>query len=149
MPAGLRYRFPLRAFDADFLGGDRAQAQFIGHHLQSGKRPHARNQRHVGDRLGEEIVGAGFQPAYAVGRLVERGDHDHRNMMGQRTGLKLTADFEAVHVRHHHVEQDDIAFGALGDGERLRTVLRGHDVEILGRQPRFQQLHVGGYVVDD
>ena len=28
-------------------------------------------------------------------------------------------------------------------------LLRGDDVEIFGRQPRFEQLHVGGDVVDD
>ena len=39
-----------------------------------------------GDRLGEEIVGAGFEPAHAVGRLIERGDHDHRNVVGRRIG---------------------------------------------------------------
>ena len=38
------------------------------------------------DRLGEEIVGAGLQAAHAVGRLVERGDHHHRNVVRGRIG---------------------------------------------------------------
>ncbi len=71
----------------------------------------------VGDRLGEEIVGARLQPAHAVGGLIERGHHDHRDVVGYRVGLELAADLEAVHVRHHDVEQHDVAFGALADGD--------------------------------
>jgi hypothetical protein len=70
-------------------------------------------------------------------------------MMGQRIGLELAADLEAVHVRHHDVEQHDVAFGALAQRQRLRPALRGGDVEIFGRQPRFQQLHIGRHIVDD
>ena len=63
--------------------------------------------------------------------------------------LEPAADLEAVHVGHHHVEQHDVAFGALADGQRFLAADRGHDVEILGRQPRLQQLDVGRHVVDD
>ena len=147
--AGVRHGIAFRALDADFLGGVRAHAQFVGHHLQARQRAHARDQRHVGDRLGEEIVGAGFQAAHAVGRLVERGHHDDRNMMGRRVRLELAADLEAVHVRHHHVEQHDVAFGALAQRQRLGPASGGGDVEIFRRQPRFQQLHIGRDVVDD
>ena len=58
-------------------------------------------------------------PLHAVGRLVERGHHHDRNMVGRRVGLEPAADLEAVHVRHHHVEQHDVAFGALADRQRL------------------------------
>ncbi len=92
---------------------ERAHAQFVGDHLQARQRADARNQRHVSDRLGEEIVGAGFQAAHTVGRLIERGDHDHGNVMRRRIGLQPPADLEPVHVRHHDVEQDDIALSAL------------------------------------
>ena len=54
--------------------------------------------------------------------LIERGDHDHRDVMRRRIGLEPAADLEAVHVRHHHVEQDDVAFGALADRQRLGAV---------------------------
>ena len=147
--AGIGDRFALRRFDADVARGHRAHAQFVGHHLEPRQRAHARDQRQFGDRLGQEIVGAGFEPAHPVGRLVERGDHDHRNMVGRRVGLQPPADFEAVHVGHHHVEQDEIAFGALADRQRLLAAHRRDDVEIFGRQPRFQQLDVGGNIVDD
>ena len=69
--------------------------------------------------------------------------------MRRRIGFQPAADLEAVHVGHHHVEQDDVAFGALADGKRFRAAGRGQHVEILGRQARFQQLDVGGDIVDD
>ena len=79
--AGFGDRLALGALDADLPRGHRAHAQFVGHHFQPRQRAHARDQRNIGHRLGEEIVGAGFQPAHAVGRLVERGDHHHRDVM--------------------------------------------------------------------
>ena len=82
--------------------------------------------------------------------LVERGDDHHRNEMRRRIGLQAAADLEAVHVRHHHVEQHDIAFAFAQIVQRLGAVRsRSCDIEILGRQPRFEQLHVGGNVVDN
>ena len=66
-----------------------------------------------------------------------------------RLGLEAAADLEAVHVRHHHVEQHDVALRALADRQRLRAAHGGQDVEILGRQARLQQLDVGRHVVDD
>ena len=136
-------------FDADLARGHRAHAQLVGDHLEPRQRAHARDQRQLGNRLGQEIVGAGFEPAHAVGRLVERGDHDHRNVMRCRVGLEPAAHFEPVHVRHHHVEQDEIAFGAFADRQRLRAAHRRDDVEIFRRQPRLEQLDVGGDIVND
>ena len=69
--------------------------------------------------------------------------------MRRRAGFQPPADFEAVHVGHHHVEEDEIAFGALADGQRLLPAHRGNDVEILCRQPCFKQPHVGRNVVND
>ena len=63
------------------------------------------------------------RPAHAVGRLVERRDHDHRNVMGGRIVLEPAADLEAVHVGHHHVEQHDVAFRALADRQRLAAAM--------------------------
>ncbi len=107
------------------------------------------NQRHFGDRLGQEIVGAGFEAAHAVGRLIERGHHHHRDVVRGRIALEPAAHLEAVHVRHHHVEQHEIAFGALADRERVLAAGGGDDVEIFGREPGLEQLHIGGDVVDD
>ena len=69
--------------------------------------------------------------------------------MRRRVGLQPPAHFEPVHVGHHHVEQDEVAFGALADGQGLGPAHGRDDVEIFGRQPRFEQLDVGRNIVDD
>ena len=112
--AGIGDGAALGRLHADLERGDGAHAQLVRHHLQPRQRAHARDQHDVGDGLGQEIVGAGFQSAIAVGRAVERGDHHDGNVVRGRIGLEAAADFEAVHVGHHHVEQDDVAFGAAG-----------------------------------
>ncbi len=65
-------------------------------------------------------------------------------------GLRFqpAADLEAVHARHHHVEQDDVGAFARANMQRLRTAPRGPHLEIFGRQPRLEQLHVGVDVVN-
>ena len=49
-----------------------------------------------------------------------------------RIALQQAADLEAVHIRHHHVEQHDVTFGALAGHQSLRAIVGGSDVEILG-----------------
>ncbi len=134
---------------ADLERGDGAHAQLVGHHLQPRQRADARDQDDVGDRLGEEIIGAGFEAANAIGRAVECGDDHDRNEMGGRVGLEPAADLETVHVWHHDVEQDDVAFRTRTDVERLGAVASRQHVEIFGRQAGFQQLDVRGNVIDD
>ena len=147
--AGIGQRLALGQFDADVARGQRAHAQLVDHHLEPRQRAHPRGQRQFGDRLGQKIVGAGFQPAHLVGRLVERRDHHHRNVVGGGIAFQPPAHFEAVHVGHHDVEQHEVALGALADRQRFLAAHGGDDVEIFRRQPRFEQLHIGRDVVDD
>ena len=62
--------------------------------------------------------------------------------MGERIGLEPAAHLEAVHARHHHVEQHDVAFAALADGDRVRPVGRRKHLEILCVEARIEQLEV-------
>ena len=126
-----------------------AHQQFVGHHLEPHQAAYAREQRRVVDRLGEKIIGAGIEPGQPVGRLIERRHHDDGDVRGFGIGFDAAADFETVHARHHHVEQHDV--GRLGGDalERFLAVMRGDDLEILGRQLRFEQLDVGENVVND
>ncbi len=56
--------------------------------------------------LGEVIVAAGFEPADAViGIALDGQEHDGRLIAVATHGL---ADLEAVQIRHHDVEQDEI-----------------------------------------
>ena len=89
-----------------------AHAQLVGHHLQPRQRAHAREQRHVVDRLGQKIVGAGLQPRTRSAGWSSAVTITTGNVRGRRIGFDAAADLEAVHAGHHHVEQDDVGFAA-------------------------------------
>ena len=80
--------------------------------------------------------------------MIERGDHDHRDMLGARLGFQPTADLEAVHAGHHHIEQHHIGALVGTDLERLTAAPGGADVEILRGQPCLEQFDIGVDVVD-
>ena len=127
-----------------------AQPQLLHHPLQPDQRAHPREQRNVVDRLGQEIVGAGLEAAQPVGDVGQGGDHDDRNVGGAPVGLQLAADFEAVHARHHHVEQDDVGRLGIGEFEGARgRYRRSRHIEIFARQLGFEQLDVGFDVVNN
>ena len=56
----------------------------------------------------------------AGSRLIERGEHDHRQVGESRVGLLAAAEFPTVHDRHHEVQQNDI--GALRGGQVLKRL---------------------------
>ena len=112
-------RVAFRALDADLKRGDGAHTQLVGHHLEPRQRADTRDQNDVGDRLGEEIVSTGLKTAHAVGRAVERGDHDNGNEVRRWICFQAAADLKTVHVRHHDVEQHDVALAAPADLERF------------------------------
>ena len=68
---GLGRRRGERIADAEIARGSGAGAQFVGHRLQPHEAAHAREQRDVVDRLGQEVVGAGIE-ALAAGRSAGR-----------------------------------------------------------------------------
>ena len=57
------------------------------------------------DRLGQVAIDA--DPEAAVAVLDDRQDHD-RDVRRDRVVLEHRRDVEAVHLRHHHVEHDEI-----------------------------------------
>jgi hypothetical protein len=63
--------------------------------------------------------------------MIERGDHDHRNVLGALFGLEPPADLEAVHAGHHHIEQHDIGALVGTDLKRLTAAPCGAHVEIV------------------
>jgi hypothetical protein len=70
-------------------------------------------------------------------------------MLRDRVLLEASAHLEPVHVRHHHVEQHEVAIRPFAHRERGDPARRCGDVEILGGQPRLKQLDVGGDVIHD
>ena len=135
--------------DADIAGGGGAQPELVGQRLQPHQTLDARHQLEVVDRLGQKIVGASLQAAHAISHLVERGHHNDRDMRGRRIAFQPAADLEAVHVRHHDIEQDNVDLAVLAGLDGIGPVQGGQHLEILGQQPHFEELHIGGDVVDD
>src|SRR5260370_246034 len=72
-------------------------------------------------RLGHEVAGPEAHPFRTRVEVVARGNHDYRNLRGQRTVSKFSHDLETVHVRHHQVEEDHVNFVFLNQFETLRA----------------------------
>ena len=84
----------------------------------------------------------GFEPSHAIRGLIESGDHD-RDVLRAGFRFQPAAHLDAVRARHHHVEQDHVGALPRADMQRLGTAPRGAHLEIFGREPRFEQLHIG------
>ncbi len=104
----------------------------------SSRRPRMRSsEREPGEQLGalerlvEEVVGAGLEPAHLALDVGERGEQDDRHEAGRAPRLEPAADLEAVETRHHEVEQDGVRQLALDRRQRLGAVAREGDVEAL------------------
>ena len=71
-------------------------------------------------------------------------------MRGRRVGLQPAADLEAVHARHHHVEQHDVDLAVLAglDAPRVRLVAVSTS-KYSASSRDFEQFDVGRDVVDD
>jgi hypothetical protein len=70
-------------------------------------------------------------------------------MQRLRIGFYAVADFEAVHARHHDIEQHDIRRVVLHDLEGGGAAVGGDDVEIFGGQLRFQKPDVRRNIIND
>ena len=90
-------------------------------HLQQRRRTDA--ELRLVDRLGDEVVGAGFDRKQAILPRRLRGDHDHRHIVTVGIPADAAAHFETVHGRHHHVEQHEVDVQAQF-GESLDAVAR-------------------------
>ena len=69
----------------------------------------AREQFQEGKWLGEVIVGACIQATDNVGHGVARGEHQHGGFL--LAVAKPAGHFQAVHLREHDVQQDDVKGG--------------------------------------
>ena len=101
------------------------------------------------ERLGDEIVGAGFESLDAILGLLERGDQHDRNQPRTGVGLQRPADVEAVGRRHHHVEQHQVRRVAPDPLEGRGTARDGVDAVAVAGQQRSHEAPVGFDVVDD
>ena len=103
---------------------------------------HPCQQRGGLDGLGHVVHCARLQAAFSVGNDVERGHEDHRYLAGLWRGTQGRQHLVAVHLRHHHVKQDDVGH-RLGVGDLQGPLPRvGHAHVVV----RAQQLADDGQV---
>jgi hypothetical protein len=82
--------------------------QLVPELLDPEERADAGKQLRLVDGLGQEIVGPRVDPLDPLLRRIEGGDHDHGKERGGRVGAEGLAHLVARHLRHHHVEENEI-----------------------------------------
>ncbi len=133
--------------EAELARGHVAEPELVEHHLHPHQVADAGEERQVVERLRQEVVGPGLQPADPLLGRVEGGHHDHGNVRGLLGRLERGADGESVHVRHHHVEHHHVGLLAPRQLQRLGAVFGDNHVVIGRGQLGAQQEPVGCHVV--
>ncbi len=89
------------------------------------------------ERLGDVVIRSEVEALRLVGcrALCRQKDHRDRAALPQ-----LTHDLDAVEVRHHDVEEDDVRADILGLLERLFAAVGGDDAETLFAEGDRDQL---------
>ncbi len=123
------------------LGQRRADA------AQHGAQPRQKFGHREG--LGEIIVGAGIQPADAVGFLAPRRQHQDRHIAGFLARTQAAADFDARQLRHHPVQDHQVGLFFGGDQQRLLAVAGFHNSIAFALQIVAQQGDQGAFVFGD
>ena len=99
------------------------------------------------DRLDDEVDGAEFEATCLVAGVVMRRDEDDGNVTRQRVGLELAANLEAIHARHHDVEQDQVGPVLAADLQGLGAA-QGLEHAVIRRERLVEHLDVERLVVD-
>ena len=83
--------------------------------LQFQMGPHPGQQFPGAKGLGDIVLAADLEGATDGGLVAHGGDEDDGNGPGALVVLQLATEFEAVDVRHHDVEQDQVDGGVVQD----------------------------------
>ena len=103
---------------------------------------------HRAEGLGDIVHRPQQEPPLLVLNVGQAGDHDDGDVPGQVRGFQLPDQGEPVHVRHHHVQQDQGIAPLLGGAEPVRCGLAHGDLVIVF-QDRVKKLDLYGAVVND
>src|SRR5439155_16775293 len=95
----------------------------------------------VHDRPGLEALGQRLPTSFG-------GEEDDGDVFQARVFLDLAADHESVHLRHHHVEENEIEGVAGQDLQRFGSPTGGGDLEALLLQDRALEVQDVLVVVD-
>ena len=106
-------------------------------------------QQHRIHRLGQVVVGAELDAARDVGDAFERRGDEDRQVAQARIADQLLEDLEAGHLRHLHVEQQQVERLGAQHLERDPAVLGAVDLVALQLEAALQQQPVDLVVVGD
>ena len=108
---------------------------------------------HAGDdlgereRLGDVVVAADREPLDLVRGVVPGGEEEHRDV--DAVAAEPLRDRDAVEVREHDVEDDEVGPEVLDPGQRVPTVGRRGDLEALVAERGGHRVGDRRLVVDD
>ncbi|SPL99014.1 unnamed protein product [[Actinomadura] parvosata subsp. kistnae] len=109
---------------------------------------HPGQQLHVGERLGQVVVGAQGQPVYQVLQRPRGGEHEDARLDVLPRGQDA-ADVVAVHAGQVTVENDHVVAVHGGQLQAPVTVAGEVHGQALGPQPLGENLGERGLVLDD
>ena len=95
------------------------------------ERPHSTTELADRERLRDVVVRAELEPEHLVELVVPGREHDDRH---RARGAKPLAHLEAVELRQHQVEDDEVDVLLVEASERLLAVTRGEHPEALPLQ---------------
>ena len=109
-------------------------------------RFHPRDQFARTERLGDIVIGAGFETADLVFFLTACGQHDDRDIGGFRRASQAAADFDPGQAFQHPVEQDHIRSVFLNQQQRFLAIRRMDHVIFLFLEVPAQQFGKRGVI---
>ena len=108
-----------------------------------------RAEDHRVERLREIVVGADLDATDDTLRVVDGGDHDHRDVTGTGRRLQPLEDGDAVELGHDDVEEHDVDRLLGEELERLRAVRCGAYRMAVLLEEASEQLPADAVVVGD
>ncbi len=110
---------------------------------------HRFHQLVSGERFREVVVGSEIHAAPGTRSVVECGKEDKRNFGKTRLGPQGLEHGETVHLRHHHVAQDEIGRIAARQLQAHAAVFRSGRGVALDLQHQHDVVADAGLVLDD
>ena len=142
--------------DLKILGVDRQRAArahaalggCAGDHRRAADvRLHAGHQLAHGKGLGDVVVRADLQAEDLVLLLLAGGENDDRHIVA--LGAQSAADVKAHHLRHHHVEQDEVGLFLARERETRLAVVGLERGVALALEVEADDVHDVHLVLDD
>ena len=100
------------------------------------------------ERLWHIPIGAEIETVRELRRFVFDREHDDHDVASRRVRSQLAQDLEAVHHRHHYVEDDQRRARFAGHTQPFLPILRGEHLVRLALQLSLDEPDDMGMIVD-